>query len=123
MAPTTPARHPGIGTAREGTAVTDNLATAIADQLRRTGEARTPYHSHHERDQLRRAGRRAGRTLDRRVRTFDVPAEPHPHCDRDQCGTVAVILPDWGTNPLEARLTQSRANNAIDRALAAPDQR
>ncbi|WP_329519884.1 hypothetical protein [Spirillospora sp. NBC_01491] len=97
---------------------TDELTAATADQLKRTGEIRATYHSHHDRDRLRAAGRQAGRLIARPVRTFDIPATPTPRCSTEKCGTVVITVTNWGTNPLEARLTESRANNAVDRALA-----
>ncbi|MER6814509.1 hypothetical protein ABT299_34985 [Spirillospora sp. NPDC000708] len=97
--------------------MSEDLAAVIADQLKRTGQTGTVYHSPDERDRLRAAGRQAGRMLNRPVRTFDTAAR-HPRCDTDQCGTVRVVLTDWGTNPLERQLTQTRANKAIDRALS-----
>ncbi|TDC54316.1 hypothetical protein E1281_16400 [Actinomadura sp. KC345] len=97
--------------------MSQDLPAVIADELRRSGQTRATYHSHDERDRLRAAGRQAGRSLDRPVRTFDTAAR-HPRCDADQCGTVLIALTDWGSaNPLEDRLARSRANNAVDRAL------
>ncbi|WP_242883145.1 hypothetical protein [Actinomadura litoris] len=98
--------------------MSENPADIIADQLRRSGETGTVYHSPAQRERLRAAGRQAGRQLGRPVRTFDTAAR-HPRCDTDQCGTVHIVLADWGTNPLERQLTQTRANKAIDRELGA----
>jgi hypothetical protein len=87
-----------------------DLTTALADQLRRSGETRTRYHTDQERDLLRKAGRAAGRQLGRPVRTFDQPSE--------NGGLVFVVITDWGQdNPLERQLHEVRANNLIDRAL------
>lgn len=97
--------------------MSEDLAAVIADQLKRSGETSTVYHSPDERNRLRAAGRQAGRLLNRPVRTFDTAAR-HPRCDADQCGTVRIALTDWGTNPLERQLTETRANKAIDRALS-----
>ncbi|CNF41097.1 Uncharacterised protein [Mycobacterium tuberculosis] len=99
--------------------MSEDLAAVIAEQLRRSGQTSTVYHSPDERDRLRAAGRRAGRQLNRPVRTFDTAAR-HPRCDADQCGTVLIALTDWGTNPLERQLSETRANKAIDRALDGP---
>lgn len=99
--------------------MSEDLAAAIADQLRRTGQTRTIYHTPDERDRLRAAGRQAGRLLNRPIRTFDTAAR-HPRCDTDQCGTILIALTDWGTNPLERQLAETRANKAIDRALGTP---
>ncbi|MFB4310475.1 hypothetical protein [Actinomadura sp. GTD37] len=99
--------------------MSEDLAAVIAEQLRRSGQTRTVYHSPDERDRLRAAGRQAGRQLHRPVRTFDTAAR-HPRCDADQCGTVLIAVTDWGTNPLERQLSETRANKAIDRALDGP---
>ncbi|MBO2459256.1 hypothetical protein [Actinomadura violacea] len=97
--------------------MSEDLAAVIADQLKRSGETGTVYHSPDERERLRAAGRQAGRLLNRPIRTFDTAAR-HPRCDADQCGTVLIALADWGTNPLERQLSETRANKAIDRALS-----
>ncbi|TDC44907.1 hypothetical protein E1281_32200 [Actinomadura sp. KC345] len=99
--------------------MSQDLAAVIAEQLRRSGQTSTVYHSSDERDRLRTAGRQAGRLLDRPVRTFDTTAR-HPRCDADQCGTVLIAVTDWGTNPLERQLSETRANKAIDHALDSP---
>jgi hypothetical protein len=92
---------------------TPNLSAVIADELRRAGEVHARYRTRGDRDRLRQAGRRAGRLLGRPVQTHATPG-----ADSDEHGTVIITITDWGTaNPLESRLTTSRANNAIDRAL------
>lgn len=81
-------------------------ARAIADQLRRTGQASHTYTDADERDQLRAAGRHAGRILGRPVRTFA------------RAKAVHIVLTDWGDhNPLEHQLTDIKAKKAIDRAM------
>jgi hypothetical protein len=93
------------------------LAAIQANELKRSGQIVCRYHTDQQRDQLRAAGRRAGRTLNRPVRTFD---HPHP-VPGPPGGTVIVVIADWGEhNPLEHRLSQARANNAIERALTRP---
>ncbi|MEV5576845.1 hypothetical protein AB0L06_43060 [Spirillospora sp. NPDC052269] len=82
---------------------------AMVEELRRTGHLTRPYRDESERDQLRDQARRAARTLGRPIRT---------HADADvDAGTMIAALADWPANPLEARLSESRANNIIDRAL------
>ena len=94
------------------------LAAIQADELKRSGQIVCRYSTAQQRDQLRAAGRRAGRTLGRPVRTFDNP-NPDPSTPG---GTVIVVITDWGQhNPLEHRLSEARANNAIQRALTTPD--
>jgi hypothetical protein len=87
------------------------VAQAIADALKRSGSISHAYRNEHERDLLRQAGRRAGRILNRPVRTMDAGKSVH------------VALTDWGNNPLETQLSELRANKAIDAALATDDSR
>lgn len=85
----------------------NTAATHIAEDLRGTGHATYPYDDAEHREFLRRAARRAARTiLQRPIRTFDTG------------GSVHAVLTDWADNPLAAHLSEIRANKAIDRALA-----
>ncbi|WP_026412130.1 hypothetical protein [Actinomadura oligospora] len=78
---------------------------AMAEQLRRTGFLTREYRAESEGEQLRRRARRAARSIGRPVRT------------QAHAGTMTAALADWPANPLEERLSESRANNSIDRAL------
>lgn len=90
------------------------LTAAYVDQLRRTGQAVNHYCNADQRELLRRAGRAAGRQMGRPVRTVAAAEQD------GECGKVVVILMDWGeANPLESRLSEARARNALDRAFAA----
>ncbi|MEW2356533.1 hypothetical protein [Spirillospora sp. NPDC029432] len=82
------------------------LATTWTEQLRRTGHVRVRFEHDDERDLFRRAGRRAGRMLNRPVRTVVTGDQVH------------VMLNDWMDNPLRHRLEASRTRKAIDAAFA-----
>ncbi|WP_157408050.1 hypothetical protein [Actinomadura atramentaria] len=73
-------------------------------ELRRAGSLSVPARDDAHAAALRQAGRAAGRKLGRPVIT------------RAGRGVVHVALTDWPANELEARLSESRANNALDRA-------
>ena len=91
----------------------DTAAARIAEDLRGPGQATYSYDTDEHRAFLRRAARRAARTiLQGPVRTFDLG------------GSVHVVLTDWADNPLAAQVSTIRANKAIDRAMhqAASDQ-
>lgn len=85
------------------------LAATWTTELRRTGRIHAPFHSDDERELYRRAGRKAGRLLQRPVRTLVVGSE------------VQVLLTDWMDRPLERQLEHARTRNAIDRAFAAAE--
>lgn len=84
---------------------TAELAQTWAQELRRSGGVHTRYGTEQELAELRRAGRQAGKILDRPVRTTGRNNDFH------------VELTDWGTNPLEERLSDARTRNAIDQAF------
>lgn len=82
-----------------------DLAAQWAEQLRRTGGVQIRYTDDEALARYRRAGREAGKLLDRPVQT---------HARR---GILHVALTDWGNNPLETRLDDARIRNAIDDAF------
>lgn len=85
----------------------ENLTAIVAEELRRYGQVKVSTPHQTQRDLIRSAGRRAGRQLNRPVRTFE-----HGQ-------TVTVLITDWGqSNPLETRLQEAQANNRINRALS-----
>jgi hypothetical protein len=77
------------------------LATAMCETLRRAGQVMTPYRDDEECELLRRAGRKAGRLLDRPVRT---------RVSEYDDAAVVIAISDWGDehHPLEARLSSVR---------------
>jgi len=90
------------------TDVLTEVAEALADQLRRTGQVITGYTTPEQCAFLRRAGRKAGRLLHRPITT------------RDTDHTVIIAVSDWGdANPLETELTNIRIRKATDRAFRA----
>jgi hypothetical protein len=87
---------------RDDTTKITKLADTFTDTLRRTGGMRVAFATAHERDLYRRAGRRAGRTLKRPVRTMISGND------------VLIWLDDWGDNPLERQLDHVRVRKALD---------
>lgn len=81
------------------------LARDYAATLQQLGHIIQPYHSDDERDRIRRAGRAAGRILQRPVRTLD----------RDRA--VHIVLDDWEDNPLQRQLSDIRIRKNIDRVF------
>ncbi|PSK93741.1 hypothetical protein CLV63_116148 [Murinocardiopsis flavida] len=82
-------------------------AEQIAAELKTIGAVVLACADEAERERARKAGRRAGRIIDRRVRTKILPD-----------GRVGVWDTERGSNPLQARLDEQRANRAISEALA-----
>lgn len=93
--------------AREAEARAERTAYAhrIADALKRAGAVVIDCRDDAQRQEARAAGRQAGRIRGVRVRTL--VAE----------GRVAVFEPDRSANPLQARLDERRANQALDEAF------
>jgi hypothetical protein len=91
---------------RDGVA---ELAAGWITQLRRTGGVRVQFTTDDERDLYRRAGRKAGKMLERPVRTVVTGDQVH------------IVLDDWMDNPLERQLEDSRTRKAIDSAFAEVD--
>ncbi|MGH3388204.1 MAG: hypothetical protein ACRDOO_04935 [Actinomadura sp.] len=87
----------------------DALAIEWSETLRRSGQVVVTFNSHHERDRYRKAGRKAGRLLDRPVKT------------RVLHRSVLIVLTDWMDNPLQVHVEDIRARKAIDEAFSAPD--
>jgi hypothetical protein len=82
------------------------LAATYAQQLRRTGEVRAHFDTDDERNLYRRAGRAAGRLLDRPIRTL---------VNGNQ---VFIVLDDWMDNPLQVQVEANRTRKAINQAFA-----
>lgn len=93
-------------------AVVYELATAMCETLRRTGQVVTHYHDGEERDLLRRAGHKAGRLMERKIVT---------HATDE---SVIVALADWGdeNRPLEAHLSDVRARRILDQSMKRPPE-
>jgi hypothetical protein len=85
------------------------LAAEWSEALRRTGQVIAPFDTDDERELFRTAGRKAGRLLERPVRTLV------------QGTSVLVVLDDWMDNPLQTQVEGIRARKAIDAAFAATD--
>ncbi|MCO6004178.1 hypothetical protein NE236_04230 [Actinoallomurus purpureus] len=88
-----------------------DLVSQWAEQLRRTGGVDVRYTDDDDLARYRRAGRDAGKLLDRPVQTVA------------RHGIIHVSLTDWGDNPLETRLEDARTRNAIDRPFRAYPER
>jgi hypothetical protein len=86
------------------------LAATWTTELRRTGRIQARFDTDDERELYRHAGRKAGRLLQRPVRTLVISDEVH------------VLLTDWMDRPLERQLEHARTRNAIDRAFTVADQ-
>ncbi len=84
----------------------ERQAHHIADELRRTGAVVLSGADEDERDQARAAGRRAGKIINRRIRTKILPDD-----------RVAVWDHDRQDNPLHAYLDRQRANRVMDDAF------
>jgi hypothetical protein len=86
---------------------TADLAAQWADQLRRTGGVQIHYTDDQDLSRYRRAGREAGKLLQRPIETVA------------RNGTLHIALADWGDNVLETHLDKARTRNAIDKAFRA----
>ncbi|MEW1837516.1 hypothetical protein AB0392_06115 [Nonomuraea angiospora] len=86
--------------------MSEDLPLVIARALLDTGQFQRRFLSGTERDELRSAGRKAGRILGRPIRTTVVGK----YMDH-----VFVMLMDYGAEPIEVVMSEARTRIAMDR--------
>jgi hypothetical protein len=79
-----------------------DLINQLAEQLRHTGGFNIAFATDQDLARYRRAAREIGTLLKRPVRTAA------------RRGFLYIALADWGKNPLEAHLEDTRTRNAVD---------
>lgn len=88
----------------------EDQARRIADNLKADGAAVAACSDNVEREEARRAGRRAGRLLSCSIRTKVL-----------EDGRVAVWQPERHANPLQAEVDEKRGNRRVDAYLERHD--
>src|SRR4051812_24090891 len=98
----------GAASTGEGPTMTEDLPLVIARSLLDTGQFMRRFLFEDERDEIRKAGRTAGRILGRPIRTAVVG---------EQMDHVIVLLMDYGAEPIEEAMSEARSRIALERVF------